>query len=444
VPERPETGYASSPLGRVAYQRAGDGPVDVLGVKTAGIPVDLMGDEPRLGAFLGRLGRFSRHIWFDQRGSGASDRPGRNAGRFIEDVVDDMVAVLDHLGCERVAILGTLGPPELLFAATHPTRTRALVLINPFARVRPADGYEGLCDAEVDAIGGAFRSGWGSAGRLSSHVPSVADDPAFRRWYSRCQRLACSPDDAYWRFRASAEVDLREVLPAVKVPTLVVSRTGAWTARLSRYVAAHIEGARLIELPGDDVMFFVGDTTSVLDPIEEFLTGRLPTSQTDRVLATVVFTDLVGSTAAAASLGDRRWRDVLVLHDGLIRHELERHRGREVKAMGDGFLALFDGPGRAVRFGCAVRDAVSALGVAVRVGVHTGEVVVDNDDVAGLAVHIAQRVEAHAEPGEVLVSRTVVDLVAGSDLCFADRGEHHLRGVPQPRRLFAVEPSTDG
>lgn len=215
--------------------------------------------------------------------------------------MDDMVAVLDHLGCERVAILGTLGPPELLFAATHPTRTRALILIDPFARVRPAEGYEGLSEAEIDAIGDAFRGGWGSVGNLSSHVPSLADDPAFRRWYSRCQRLACSPEDAAWRFVASVEMDVRELLPAVQVPTPVVFRTGAWTAKLSRYVAAHIDGARMIELPGEDKMFFVGDASSVLEPIEEFLTGRLPTSQTDRVLATVVFTDLVGSTAQAAA-----------------------------------------------------------------------------------------------------------------------------------------------
>lgn len=439
VVEVPETGYADTPSGKVAYQRAGGGPLDVLGVKQSMIPIDLMWDEPGLAAFLGRLSGFSRHIWFDQRGSGASHRPNWDAGRFVEDIVDDMVAVLDELGCEQAAIVGAMGPPELLFAASHPGRTKALVLINAFARARQASGHPGLSEAALDALTGTYQSAWGTAAALSFFAPSVVDDPAFRRWYSRCERLACSPDDGYWRFRSTTEADLRDVLPSLKVPTLIVSRRGCMVANQSRYVADHVAGARFVELPGDDYLFFVGDTAPLVDAIEEFLTGRLPAPDTDRVLATIVFTDLVGSTEVAARLGDHRWHDLLATHGRLIRDELARHRGHEVKTMGDGVLATFDGPARAVRFSCAVRDAISTLGISVRVGVHTGEIVVQDDDVAGIAVHIAQRVQADAEPGEVLVSRTVVDLVAGSDLRFTDRGEHALKGVAQPWRLFSVD-----
>lgn len=441
----PRTSYAETPYGRVAYQVVGDGAVDVLVAKYSFSPIDLMWDEPGLVAFLRRLSGFSRHIWFDQRGSGASDALPRAAGRIMEDIVEDMVSVLDHLGCERVAILGGTGPPGVLFAATHPERTKALVLVNPFARVRRTVDYpEGLADAAIDSALGAVRSEWGTGATLSVYAPSVADDENFRRWYSRCERLACSPDDAYWRLRSTVEADIREVLGAVTVPTLVVLRRGCVTADASRYVAAHIEGCRTIELPGVDMLFFAGDTTAMLDSVEEFLTGHLPAADSDRVLATVVFTDIVGSTEEAVRLGDRRWRELLAAHDSLVRRELQRHRGREVKSMGDGFLATFDGPGRAVRFAVAVRDSVSALGIRVRVGVHTGEIVLLDDDVGGIAVHIGQRVQAQAQPGEVLVSRTVVDLVAGSDIRFADRGEQELKGVPGGWRLFSVEDSPAG
>jgi class 3 adenylate cyclase len=435
-----ETRYADTAHGRVAYQLVGSGPVPLMAVKQGWFPIDLMWDEPRFAAFLGRLSSFTRHVWFDQRGSGASDGLPRVAGRFTEDAVDDMVGVLDVLGWQRAVVLGGLGLAELLFAATHPERTTALVLINPFARARRAEGYpEGLPEAVAEERLAAVRSRWGTGVVLDAYAPSAADDVDFRRWYSRCERLGCAPDDAYWRFRAIFDADVRDVLSIVNVPTLVVLRRGCTTAAASRYVAEHITDARLVEMPGDDRLFFAGDTAALLDSVEEFLTGRLPTPDSDRVLATIVFTDLVGSTEAAARAGDRRWSEILAGHDRTVRHELQRHRGREVKTMGDGFLATFDGPARAVRFGCAVRDTISALGIGIRVGIHTGEVVLQGDDVTGIAVHIAQRVQSRAEPGEVLVSRTVVDLVAGSDLDFADRGEYHLKGVPQPWRLFAVE-----
>jgi class 3 adenylate cyclase len=438
--EVPETRYAETPHGRVAYQLSGAGPVGLIGVKQGWFPVDLMWDDRHFAGFLSRLSVFTRHVWFDQRGSGSSDGLPLVAGRFIEDGVDDMVGVLDVLGWERAAVLGGLGPAELVFAATHPGRTKALVLINPFARLRRAEGYpEGLPEAVAEERLTAVRTRWGTGAVIDAYAPSAAHDVDFRRWYSRCERLGCAPDDAHRRFRALFDADVRDVLSTVTAPTLVVLRRGCATAAASRYVAENIRGARLVELPGDDRLFFAGDTTALLDPVEEFLTGRLPTPDVDRVLATVVFTDLVGSTDAAVRLGDRQWRDLLAAHHRVIRHELDRHRGREVKTTGDGFLATFDGPGRAVRFGCAILDAVSDLGFAVRIGIHTGEIVLQGDDVAGIAVHIAQRVQAHADAGGVLVSRTVVDLVAGSDLHFTDRGEYELRGVPKPWRLFSVD-----
>jgi class 3 adenylate cyclase len=247
------------------------------------------------------------------------------------------------------------------------------------------------------------------------------------------------PQDASWRVRATFEVDVRHLLGAIRVPTLVVVRAFWRGYEQARYVAEHIDGARYVELAGKDSLFFAGDTGPLLDTIEEFVTGRLPSNDVDRVLATVMFTDVVGSTDQAAGMGDRRWSELLATHDGLTRAELERFHGREIRTTGDGFLAVFDAPGRAVRCACAIRDAVRAVGIHVRVGLHTGEIELRGDDIGGIAVHIAQRVQAHAQPDEVLVSRTVVDLVGGSGIPFADRGTHSLKGVPNQWQLFAVE-----
>jgi class 3 adenylate cyclase len=267
----------------------------------------------------------------------------------------------------------------------------------------------------------------------------VAGDARFARWYARCERLSMAPQIAYWRVRASYEVDVRHLLGAIGVSTLVIVRAGWRGKAAARYVADHIDGARYLELPGEDNLFFVGDTGPLLDAIEEFVTGRLPRHDVDRVLATVLFTDVVGSTDQVAGMGDRRWSELLATHDGLTRAELENFRGREITTTGDGFLATFDGPGRAVRCACAIRDAVRAIGIQVRVGLHTGEIELHGNDIGGIAVHIAQRVQAHAQRNEVLVSRTVADLVGGSGIPFADRGTHTLKGVPDPWQLFAVE-----
>jgi class 3 adenylate cyclase len=376
-------------------------------------------------------------------------------GRLIESVVDDMIAVVDELGCERVVVLDASGAPALQFAATHPERTSALVLINPTARFRRADDYpEGFGDEDVEAILAAVRDRWGTGETLSVMAPSMVGDAGFARWLARCERVTMSPQVADWVWRAAFEVDLRHLLGAIRVPTLVVARVGWPGSEQARYVAEHIDGARYVELLGEDNLFFVGDTGPLLDAIEEFVTGRLPRHDVNRVLATVLFTDVVGSTDQVAGMGDRRWSELLATHDGLTRAELERFRGREIRITGDGFLAVFDGPGRAVRCACAIRDAVRAIGIQVRVGLHTGEIELHADDIGGIAVHIAQRVQAFAQPDEVLVSRTVADLVGGSGIPFAHRGTHasptsgnsspsKTHWDPPPRATSSPNPATN-
>jgi class 3 adenylate cyclase len=350
-----------------------------------------------------------------------------------------MVAVLDDVGCERAAVLGLHGHEGLLFAALHPERARALVLVNTFATVRRTDDHpEGLPQEDIDQQLRDFdRASWGGSDPALM-APSFASDDRFVRWLGRAQRLAWAPADLAWIFTRTFELDLRHVLPSIRVPTLVVGREGLPAYERGRYLAEHIEGAQRVMLPGDDYLFFAGDTGPLLDAIEEFLTGRLPAPDTDRVLATVVFTDLVGSTEHAARLGDHKWRQVLGDHEAIVRRELDRYRGREVQTTGDGFLATFDGPARAVRCGCAIRDALRTLGLEARVGIHTGEIELRGDDVGGIGVHVAQRVQAAARPGEVLVSETVPRLVVGSQIEFTDRGEQELKGVPGAWKLFAV------
>lgn len=441
----PETLYATTSGGRIRYQVVGTGPPDVLGTIPPSLPVDLMWDEPRFVRFLNGLSSFCRHIWFDSRGAGASDPITPLESRVIESVVDDMNAVLDELGCERVVVLGAASHPALQFAATHPERTSALALINPNARMRWADDYpEGIPVEAVEALLAMVRDRWGTGEILGFFAPSVANDARFARWLARSERLSMPPRVASWVFRASFEVDVRHLLEAIRVPTLVVANAGWFGREQSRYVVEHIDGARYLELPGADSLFFVGETGPLLDAIEEFVTGGLPRHDVNRMLATVMFTDVVGSTDQAAAMGDRRWSELIATHDDVTRAELENFRGREIRTTGDGFLASFDGPGRAVRCACAIRDAVRAIGIEVRVGVHTGEIELHAENIGGIAVNIAQRVQALAQPNEVLVSRTVADLVAGSGIAFVDRGSHALKGVPNQWQLFAVEDSPVG
>jgi class 3 adenylate cyclase len=436
-----ETRYATvDGGGQLAYQAIGGGPIDVLVNRMTNIPIDMMWEEPRVVRFLERLSSFCRHVWFDPRGSGASDPIPHEEGRLVESYVDDMVAVLDHLGCDRVAILG-LGPPVgVLFAAAHPDRTRAMVLADASVRYRRADDYPaGWSDREIDERIAAVRNG-GLIGSPQIMAPSLAEDVAFQRWFNRAGRLNCSPGDRLWRIESALNADLRAVLSALRVPTLVITHRDRPGAGQSHYIATQIDGAKRLELPGADSLPYASDSVASLDTVEEFLTGRLPPVQLDRVLATILFTDIVNSTSQAASMGDRRWRELLNRHDTVIERELERFRGRRVKSTGDGVLATFDGPGRAVRCAGAIRDEVHELGLEIRAGLHSGEIELHEDDVSGIAVHIGQRVAAIARPNEVLVSRTVADLLAGSDLVFRDQGEHELKGVTGSWRLFQVAP----
>jgi class 3 adenylate cyclase len=335
------------------------------------------------------------------------------------------------------------GTMTLLFAATHPERVTHMVLYATFARVVAGEGYEWAPDREERSANLAnWFDLWGTGARLPVFAPSLAEDAAMQRWFARFERGSASPSIVKPFLEAMADVDVRDVLPSIQVPTLVMRRKNDpfLDPRHTQYLADNIPGAKLVELPGHDNLILSGDTEAVLDEIEEFITGQRPSRvDPDRALATVMFTDIVGGTERAAELGDRRWRDLLETHYGVIRSQIDRYRGREVKTMGDGFLATFDGPARAIRCATASTEAVQALGLDIRAGLHTGEVEVMGDDVGGMAVHIGARVGAKAGPGEVLVSGTVKDLVVGSGFEFADRGAHELKGVPGEWRLFAVE-----
>lgn len=434
VTKVPETKFAQTAGdAHVAYQVVGNGPIDLLVVRTLHFPIDMMWEEPRLIRFLDRLSSFSRHIWFDPRGTGASDRITPEEGHLSESMVDDMVAVLDDLKCERVAVIGLGAPQALLFAAAHPQRTTALVLVEAPVVLRSCDDNPGgLTPKELET---PLAEGPFSVGLLA---PSLANDERFVSWFGRATRLMMTPADRPRRARASMLIDLRPTLSAIQAPTLVLAGTNRRMFAGQRLAAERIAGAKLIEIDSGDNLFFVGDTGPMLDSVEEFLTGRLPTPDVDRVLATVLLTDVVGSTEHAVRLGDRRWKELLATHDTIVSSELERFRGREIKSTGDGVLATFDGPGRAIRCALALRDALRPVSIEIRAGLHSGEIELRGEDVGGIAVHIAARVAGAAGVGEVLVSRTVCDLVAGSGIEFEDRGEHELKGVPGTWRLFAV------
>jgi class 3 adenylate cyclase len=422
----------------------GDGPFDVVFIPNWVTNVEAMWDEPTLAHFLRRLGTFSRLICFDKRGTGVSDPVPLAALPTLEQWNDDVRAVMDAVGSQRAALIGVAegGPMATLFAATYPERTSALVLIDTFARLlRDVDYSYGLPADRVPKYMAGFGELWGTGGMLATIAPSVVSDERFRRWYSRYERLALGRGAAPTMYAIMFEVDVRHVLPAIRVPTLVLHRSGDRHIRVGhgQYLAQHIPDAKYVELPGEDHLFHVGDTEPMLGEIEEFLTGARSAQESDRVLATVLFTDIVGSTERSAALGDTGWRDLLGAHHEIVRRELERYRGREIGTTGDGFLATFDGPARGVRCACAVGHSVRRLGIDVRAGLHTGEVEYVGENVAGIAVHTAARVAALAKPGEVVVSSTVKDLVAGSGLRFAERGTHALKGVPDEWRLFAVE-----
>jgi class 3 adenylate cyclase len=439
-----EPGYAATEDGYVAYRVFGGGPHDLLVIGNWASNIEVITEHPAMARYLDRLVRFARVICFDKRGAGLSDPVPMNALPTLEHWMDDARAVLDAVGSESAALLGDAegGPMAMMFAATYPQRTRELVLVNTFARMLRADDYPiGMPEESAERLLVAWEGGWGRGGVvLPMSAPSVADDPQMQRWTGRYMRLSASPATAMRIYRWVLHLDVRSVLPSIQAPTLLLHRAGNrhYRAPMGRYLAEHIPGATYVELPGADWYPPFVDAEPILDRIGEFLTGDRPEPADDRVLATVLFTDIVGSTDTAARLGDRRWLDLKEAHDALVRAQLERYRGREIATTGDGFLAIFDGPARAVRCASEITAGVRSLGIEIRAGLHSGEVELHDGEIAGIAVHIAAQVMALAEAGRVLVSGTVKDLVVGSPIRFADRGSHALRGVPGQWHLFEV------
>jgi class 3 adenylate cyclase/pimeloyl-ACP methyl ester carboxylesterase len=444
VPSSTRTRYAKAGEVDIAYQVLGDGPIDILLYTGAMIPIDCMDEEPSLARFQRRLASFARLIRFDKRGMGLSDR---GSVPTCEQWVEDGVAVLDAVDSKRVAVLAPGGETStgVMLAVSHPERVSNLVVANGFARLFWAPDYlDGVPDdlLSPDRLRLVLDPDSVEQGVdfLAEVAPSVVNDPTFRTWWDRAGNLAATPVMAQAIWSETFNADVRHLLPLIRVPTLILQRTEAIRVgvRRGRYLAEQIPGAKYVELPGADYLYWVGDTGPMLDEIEEFVTGIRGGSGSERILATVLFTDIVGSTDRAAQLGDGRWRDLLDRHDQTVRIQIERFRGREVKTVGDGFVATFDSPGRAIECALAIRETLKASDIEVRAGIHTGEMEIRGDDVAGMAVHIGARVAALAGPGEVLVSSTVPPLVAGSGIEFAERGEHDLKGVPGSWKLFAV------
>jgi class 3 adenylate cyclase len=439
--ERPEIRYVEVGGAEVAYQIVGLGPPDVIYVPGFS-HVDLVWEDPVLATFLERLASFGRLILFDRRGTGASDAVPDTAMPTWEEWAEDVRAVLDAAGSERAVVLAETdgGPAGLLFTATHPERVSGLILANTTARRLRADDYPiGIAPETVDNLVEMYRQVWATPKMVTVTFPSRVNDPEFLQWLAKAGRAAATPRSAAAQIRYMIEsFDARHALPLIRVPTLVLHSkdNSVYSVKQGRYLADHIAGARFVELPGADL--YVATSAEAIEEIGEFVTGERPPVEVDRILTTVMFTDIVGSTERAEREGDRRWSELLSAHHQAVRSELRHFRGQEIDTAGDGFLATFDGPARAIRCACSVRDGVQALGLQIRAGLHTGEVELSDSGPRGLAVHIGARIGALAGPGEVLVSRTVADLIVGSGIKLADRGEHKLKGVPGRWRLFAV------
>jgi class 3 adenylate cyclase len=443
VDERPITGYASTPDGvSVAYQVIGEGPLDLVFLPGVTVPIDLLWDEPGFVRFAKRLQSFSRTVWCESRGMGASG--GEFLDAFVEETADaDMTAVLNAVGCEQVVVVAANGggPTAIRFAATHPERVAALVLVNTFAHYVREDDYPlGMPPDTLERFIVLQEELWGTDARMEVLAPSKTGDPEFRAWWTRSQRLGLRPDQVAAWMLSSTRLDVRALLPTLAVPTLVLHREGNAFIRVGagRYMAEQITGAKYVELSGADHTFFVGDADALLDELEEFVTGTRQAPEGDVVTATILFTDIVASTEQSAGMGHRKWTTVTDAHDVMVRTILARYRGREVKTIGDGFLATFDATTRAVRAAIEIVTAAKGIGLDLRAGVHTGEVEIRPDDVIGLTVSIAKRVCDLAGPGEVFTSRTVSDVAARSGITFEDRGDHTLKGVPGAWRLFAA------
>ena len=433
--------YAHNGEAAIAYRVVGDGPADVLFMGGFVSHLEIGMEPPLAQRFWERMGSFARVIAFDKRGMGLSDR---DAGAYtLENIVDDALAVLDACEVERAVVFGVSegGSAATMLAAAHSERVSALVQYGAFARVSRSHDYpEGIPVELIRSLWGQMLDTWGEPASIDYWAPSVARDPEVREWWARMLRSGTSPGTLRTIGVMYEDLDVRPLLSAVSVPTLVLYRAqdGVIWPALSRTVARGIPGAREVELAGADHLWVAGDQDAMIDEIEEFVTGRPVAAVCDRMLATILFTDIVESTDRAAELGDRRWRELLGQYVRLVERELARNRGRLVVRSGDGVLATFDGPARAVRSALAIRASARAIGLKVRAGVHTGECEVMGSDVAGIAVHLAARVMATAQPGEVITSGTVKDLVVGSGLEFEDRGAHVLKGVPGEWTLYAV------
>jgi class 3 adenylate cyclase len=442
---RSEIRYARNRAGQsLAYQICGDGPLDIVFVPDWVGNLEVMWEESTLSGFVERLARFARVICFDKRGTGLSDPVPLGAIPTWEEWMYDVGTVMNAAGSRQAAIFGhgDGSAMALLFAATNPDRLTALILADGYAKRAQAEDYSwGVPVEVVPRMVDVILSQWGTGEAALAGAPSLlAANPGFLAWRGRYERLSMSPGQFRPVYPLTYEIDLRWVLPTIRVPTLVLHRAGNRYVRVGngRYLAEHIEGARFIELPGNDHIFHAGDVEAMLGPVQEFLTGSRDLPGTERVLATVLFTDIVGATSLAERLGDGGWRELLQRHHAVVRRELTRYRGREIDNAGDGFFASFEGPARGVRCAMAIRDALRPLGLEIRAGLHTGECEWVGDKLTGIAVHIGARVAGLAGAGEVLVSRTVKDLVAGSGLEFVDLGLHDLKGVSEPWRLFRV------
>jgi class 3 adenylate cyclase len=439
----PEAGYARLGGDRIAYQTVGEGPPDLVLSWGSFSNADVDWDDPDAARFYRRLAEFCRLIRYDRRGTAGSDRLVGGSLPPWESYVEELVAVMDEVGSERAAIMGVFdgGPMAALFAATKPERALALILANTSARFVMSDDYPyGMSPDVLEQVAQSMEDTWGTEDQVWMQVPSRADDAAFRRWYAKYLRTIATPGAVGAFFRALADADARAILPSVHVPTLVLHRRDypLLSIEHGRYLADHIPGASFVDLAGSDAPLIWEGADRVVDEVRSFLTGTPASPDPDRVLATVLFTDIVASTERARELGDRRWRELLERHDEAARRHVERSRGTLVKSTGDGILATFDGPGRGIRCATGLGRELDDAGLRVRAGLHTGEVEARPNDVSGLAVHIAARVMALATPGEVWVSRTVRDLVVGSEIVLEERGTHNLKGIEGPWELFSV------
>lgn len=441
-----ETQYARSGDVFIAYQVLGAGPVDLV---FSGPPVghvELIWDDPVAARFLRRLASFSRLIMFDKRGVGMSDPIPMTDTPTLEQRMEDVLAVMDAADSQQAVVFGSSegGQVGMLLAATHPNRVLGLVLHSTFARILRADDFRiGVPPKLWDLVLELMTTEWGKRGLIELVLPSVTADEHRLRWWGDFFRRSSSPGAALAQARMQEKGDVRQLLPVIRAPTLVLHAAQSQWVRADhgRFLAEHIQGARFVELPGGDHLPYGDHADLAAAEIQEFATGAREPAAPERVLSTLLVSDIVSSTEVLADVGDSRWHDMLDAHDQAVRRQLERHRGREVKNTGDGFLAVFDGPARAIRCAEAIRDSTRAMGITVRVGLHTGEIELRDEDVTGLAVHISERVCEEADAGEILVSAALPMLVAGSGISFADRGERELKGLPERWQLYSVAPA---